>query len=123
MVGTSAGTAMVVAIVLIGSVLGIGAGGLTVLVLRQPWTAKGAVGDAVLAAAVVVFAAYVITAIDIARGDLQSRVVPRHRLTDGRGRCSKPSNERCATSRLDMSLGPRPRWSRACGADRLHASR
>ena len=74
MVGTSAGTAMVLAIVLLGSLLGIAAGGLSALALRQPWSSKVAVRDAVLAAIVVVIAAYVIVSLDIARGILESRV-------------------------------------------------
>ena len=44
------------------------------MVLRRPWGVKAAVIDAVLAAVVAVIAAYLVSAIDIARGVWESRV-------------------------------------------------
>ena len=74
MIGTSGATVLLLANIVFASVLGIGAGGLTCLVLRQPWGLKAAVIDAVLAAVVAVIAAYVVSAIEIARGVWESRV-------------------------------------------------
>lgn len=74
MVPTSAATVMFLVNVLFASALGIGAGGLTCLVLRRPWGVKAALIDAVLAAVVAVIAAYVVSAIDNARGVWESRV-------------------------------------------------
>ncbi len=75
MIGTTGATVLFVINVLFASVLGIGAGGLTCLVLRRPWGMKGALMDAALAAAVAVVAAYVIAAIETARGVWESRVM------------------------------------------------
>jgi hypothetical protein len=74
MVPTGAATAMFLIYVFFASVLGIGVGGFTCLLLRQPWGLKAALIDAVLAAVVVIIAAYVVSAIDNARGVLESRI-------------------------------------------------
>ena len=56
--------------VLFAGALGVGAGGLTCLILRQPWGMKAALVDAALAAVVAVIAAYIISAIEASRGFL-----------------------------------------------------
>jgi len=74
MIGTSGATILLLVNVIFAGVLGIGAGGLTCLVLRRPWSLKAALLDAVLAVVVAVIAAYAVSAIDNARGVLESRV-------------------------------------------------
>lgn len=74
MIGTTGATVLFVINVLFASVLGIGAGGLTCLVLRRPWGIKNVLIDAPLAAAVAVGAVYVIAAIETARDVWESRV-------------------------------------------------
>ncbi len=74
MIGTTSATVLFVINVLFAGVLGIGAGGFTCLVLRRPWGIKTVLIDAALAAAVAVVAAYVIAAIEAARGVWGSRV-------------------------------------------------
>lgn len=74
MIGTSGVTVLFSINVLFACVLGMGASGLTCLVLRLPWGLKDILVDAVLAAVVAVIAAYAISAIDSARGVWESRV-------------------------------------------------
>jgi hypothetical protein len=74
MIGTSGAAVLILVNTIFASALGICAGGLTGLVLRRPWSLKAAVIDGVLAAVVAVIAAYVLAAIDSARGVLESRV-------------------------------------------------
>jgi hypothetical protein len=76
MLGTSAGAGIFLGVVLLGTLLGVGAGGIAGLALRQHWSLEVAVKDAVLAAVAVVAAAYLLTAIEVARGDLSGIVVP-----------------------------------------------
>jgi hypothetical protein len=74
MIGTTGAAVLFLINVLLACVLGIVAGGVTCLALRQSWSLKEALIDAVLAAVVAVADAYVVTAIDIARGVWKSRV-------------------------------------------------
>ena len=74
MIGTTGAAVLFVVNVISASALGAVAGGLTCLMLRRPWGIKAAVIDAVLAAVVAVIAAYVVSAIEIARGVWESRV-------------------------------------------------
>jgi hypothetical protein len=74
MIGTSGATVLFVVNVLFASVLGVGAGGLTCFLLRRPWGFKDALIDAVLAAVVAIVAAYLVSAIENARGVWESRV-------------------------------------------------
>lgn len=74
MIGTSGATVLFLVNVVFASVLGIGAGGLTCLVLRQRWGRKVGLIDAILAVVVAVIAAYVVSAVDNARGVWESRV-------------------------------------------------
>jgi hypothetical protein len=74
MVPTSAATAMFLMYVFFAAVLGIGVGGFACLLLRQSWGFKTTLIDAVLAAAVVIIAAYLVSAIDNARGVWESRI-------------------------------------------------
>ena len=74
MIGTTAAGVLFVVNVLFASVLGVGTGGPTCLMLRLSWNLKAAVVDAVLGALVALLAAYVISAIEIARGVWESRV-------------------------------------------------
>jgi hypothetical protein len=73
MIGTTGATIVIVFYVLVTCVLGIGAGGLTCLVLRQSWNVRQALIDAVLVVGVTVVTAYVVDAIDIPRGVWESR--------------------------------------------------
>jgi hypothetical protein len=75
MIGTTGATVLFSINVLFAALLGIGAGGLTCLALRQSWGLKEALIDAVLAAVVAVVAAYVVAAIESARGVWESRVL------------------------------------------------
>lgn len=75
MIGTTGASVLFSLNVLFAGVLGIGAGGLTCLVLRRSWGLKEALIDAVLAAVVAVVAAYVVAAIESARGVWESRIV------------------------------------------------
>lgn len=68
MIGTTGATMLFIINIVFAGVLGIGAGGLTCLVLRQPWGLKAALLDALLAASVALVAAYVLAAIEAARG-------------------------------------------------------
>ena len=74
MIGTSGAAVLLLVNVIFAGVLGIVTGGLASLVLRRPWGLKAAIIDAVLAVVVAVIAAYVVSAIDDARGVLESRV-------------------------------------------------
>ncbi len=74
MIGISGAAVLLVVNVILASLLGVGAGGLTCLLLRRPWGVKAALIDAGLAVVVAVVAAYTISAIDDARGVLESRV-------------------------------------------------
>jgi hypothetical protein len=75
MIGTTGATVLFSVNILLASVLGIGAGGLTCLALRRSWSLKEALIDAVLAAVVAVVVADVVAAIESARGVWESRVV------------------------------------------------
>jgi len=74
MIGTTGATVLFLINVLLAGVLGVAAGGLTCLAIRRSWGLKGALIDAVLAAVVSVAAAYVIAAIESARGVGESRI-------------------------------------------------
>jgi len=74
MIGTSGATMLFLVNIIFGGVLGIGAGGLTCLVLRRPWGLKTALFDAVLASVIGVIAAYMVAVIESARGVWESRV-------------------------------------------------
>lgn len=74
MVGTTGGAVLLIVNIIFAGVLGIGVGGITCLVLRRPWGFKTSLIDAVLAVAVAVIAANVVSAIDNARGVFESRV-------------------------------------------------
>jgi hypothetical protein len=74
MIGTSGATVLLLVNVVFAGVLGIGAGGLTCFALHRPWSLKAALLEAVLAVVVAVIAAYAVSAIDNARGVLESRV-------------------------------------------------
>ena len=74
MIGTTGATVVSVVIVLFAAILGVGAGGLACLVLRQLWGLKVALIDAAIAAAITVIAAYIGAAIAMARGVWESRV-------------------------------------------------
>jgi hypothetical protein len=74
MIGTRGAAVLLLVNLIFAIVLGIGAGGLTCLVLRRPWGIKVALVDAVLASVAAVIAAYVVSSIDNARGVLDSRV-------------------------------------------------
>jgi len=74
MIGTGTATAILVATVFLASLLGIAAGGLVGMLLRQPWSPKVAATDAVIAVVVMVIALFVVSAVDDARGVFESRV-------------------------------------------------
>lgn len=74
MIGTTGATVLFLINVFFASVLGIGAGGLTCLVLRRPLEIKVALIDATLAASVAVVAAYLVAVMETARGVWESRV-------------------------------------------------
>jgi hypothetical protein len=74
MIGTTGATILYLINVLLASVLGVGAGGLTCLILRLKWGVKAALIDAVLAAIVAVITAYVAATIETARGVWASNV-------------------------------------------------
>lgn len=73
-IGTNGAAVLLLVNVIFASVLGVGAGALTCLILRQPWGLKAALTDAILAIVVAVIAAYAVSAIDNARGVMESRV-------------------------------------------------
>ena len=74
MIGTTSGAVLLIVNLVLAAVLGVGAGGLTRLVLRRTWGLNSALLDGALAAIVAVIAAYAVSAIDNARGVLESRV-------------------------------------------------
>lgn len=74
MIGTTGATILFLINLCFASALGVAAGGLTCLLLHRPWGLKTAAIDAVIAAGVAVIAAYVVSAIEVARGVLESRV-------------------------------------------------
>ena len=74
MIGTKGATVLFVVNVLFASILGIGAGGFTCLILRRNWGAKTALKDGVLAAVIAILAAYVVTVVESSRGVWDSRV-------------------------------------------------
>ncbi len=74
MIGIGGATVLFLVNIIFASVLGIAAGGLTCLALRRPWALKAAIIDAVLAVVVGVIAAYVVAAVESARGVWESRV-------------------------------------------------
>lgn len=68
MMGTTGGTVLLIVTVIFAGLLGVGAGGLTCLMLRQSWGLKTALIDAVLATIVAIASAYVVASIEAARG-------------------------------------------------------
>jgi hypothetical protein len=74
MIGTTGAGLLFVVNILFASVLGVGAGGFTCLLLRRSWSLKAVVIDAMLGALVALLAAYVISAVETARGVWESRV-------------------------------------------------
>ncbi len=74
MIGVTGGAILFSFNVFLACLLGIGISGLTCLVLRRSWGIKAALVDAVLAAVVAVASAYVISAIESARGIWESDV-------------------------------------------------
>lgn len=74
MIGTTGATVLFSINVLLAGVLGIGAGRLACLALRRHWGLKEALIDVVLAAVVAAAAAYVVAAIESARGVWESSV-------------------------------------------------
>jgi hypothetical protein len=68
MIGTTGATMLFIINIVFAGVLGIGAGGLACLVLRQPWGVREALLDAILAAGVALIAAYVLAAMEASRG-------------------------------------------------------
>ncbi len=74
MVGTKSAAVLVVINVLFASILGIGAGGLTCLMLRRHWALRTALTDAGVAGLVSIVAAYAVSVVDTYRGVWQSRV-------------------------------------------------
>jgi len=76
MIGTSGAIALVVINVVFASLLGIGAGALTRLVLHRSWRVKSVVLDAAIAAIMALVAAYVLATIEATRGTWGSVVGP-----------------------------------------------
>ena len=74
MVGTKGAAVLLVVNVLFASLLGIGAGGFTCLMLRRGWGVKTALIDAGLAAVMAMLAAYVVATVETSRGVWESRV-------------------------------------------------
>jgi len=75
MIGTIGGAVLVVVNVLFAAALGVAAGGLACLGLRQSWGLKVALMDAGLAGLVAVIAGYVVATIEASRGVWGSRVI------------------------------------------------
>jgi adhesin HecA-like repeat protein len=73
MIGTTGAAVLLVLNIIFAGILGICAGGLTCVVLRRSWSFKAALIDAVTAAGVAIIVAYAVSAIDNARGVLESR--------------------------------------------------
>ena len=74
MIGIKGAAILVIVNLILASLLGLGAGGITSLVVRRRWGLKTALVDAALAAGVAVLAAFAILSIDSARGIVVSRV-------------------------------------------------
>jgi hypothetical protein len=74
MIGTTGATVLFLVNILLASALGVGAGGLTCLVLHRPWGARAALTDALLAAFAAIVAAYIFALIDSAHHAWTSRV-------------------------------------------------
>lgn len=74
MIGTTIAAVLFSINVLFAALLGIAAGGLTSLALRRSWGLKEVLIDALLAAVVSVAAAYLVAAIESARGVWESHV-------------------------------------------------
>jgi hypothetical protein len=74
MIGTTIAAVLFSINVLFAALLGIAAGGLTSLALRRSWGLKEVLLDALLAAVVSVVAAYLVAAIESARGVWESHV-------------------------------------------------
>jgi hypothetical protein len=68
MIGTTGATVLLIINIALASVVGVVTGGLTCLVLRQPWSLKTVLLDAALAACVGLVAAYALATIEAARG-------------------------------------------------------
>ena len=75
MIGTKGATVLFAVNVLFASILGVGAGALACLLLRQDWRLKTALIDGAFAAVVTIVAAFAVTAIDASRGVWESRVM------------------------------------------------
>ncbi len=75
MIGTTGAAILVIANIILARVLGICAGGVTCAVLRRLWSFKAVGIDAVFAMVVAVTAAYVLTTINVSRGDVLHSVV------------------------------------------------
>jgi hypothetical protein len=75
MIGTTGATVLFLINLLLASALGVGAGGLTCLVLRRPWGVRAALTDAVLAASIAIAATYIVALIDSTRHAWTSRVM------------------------------------------------
>ena len=76
MIWTAGAEAVMLVNLVLAGVLGIGAGGLTCLVLRRPWGVKTAFGDGVFAFVVAFISAYVLSMIEARRGVWTSVVGP-----------------------------------------------
>lgn len=74
MVGTKGAAVLFAVNILFASILGIGVGGLTCLMLRRHWALKTALIDAGLAGVIAIIAAYVVSAVDAHRGIWESRI-------------------------------------------------
>jgi len=68
MIGTTGATVLLIANLVFATLLGIGVGGLTCLVLRRRWGLRAAIIDAAIALVVGAIAAYAVAAIETARG-------------------------------------------------------
>lgn len=76
MIGTSAGTVLVIINIVFASLSWIGAGALTRLLLHRSWRVKSVVLDAAIAAITALVAAYLLATIEAARGTWGSVVGP-----------------------------------------------
>ena len=76
MIGTTGAFVLFIINIILAGMLGIVAGGLTCLVLRQPWNLRAVLQDALLAAGVALLAAYFLATIETARGVCGSLVGP-----------------------------------------------
>jgi len=74
MIGMTGASILLAINVIIAGLIGVAAGRVTCLALRLPWVLTTGVVDGVLAAGVAVVAAYVVSAVESARGVWTSRV-------------------------------------------------